>query len=164
MIRLISSALAFILSVLLAVAAGATTLYKHVDKDGRVTYTDRPQAEPSGKVITVPIEQNKLAPPPPKSLATPPREESEYEKIIRRKPAANDDSEIVTAKRRLDEAKRALEQARESASPDDWIYTGNRPGFGLRRHARPEYLERLERLEADVRAAEEKLAEAERRR
>lgn len=136
----------------------AGTLYKLIDKDGRVTCSDQPPQDFAGRIVPVQVGP---APEPGQRALSPPAE-TEYEKIIQRKPPARDDSEVVAAKRRLEEARQALEQARESASPDDWIYTGNR-GPGPRRYARPEYLERLARLEADVRAAEEKLAEAERK-
>src|SRR5688572_14358521 len=128
--RFVTPGLTVVYCALLATAE-ATTLYKYVDKDGRVTYSDRPPAESSGKTTAIPVDN--FPPQAPKKLAASPREETEYEKIIRRKPPVKDESEVVVAKRRLEEAKLALEQARESASPEDWIYTGHRPGFGLRR-------------------------------
>jgi len=146
-------------------SAAATTLYKHVDKDGRVTYTDQPRAGSSGKVLTIPIDQNRLAPPAPTQLAPAPREETEYEKIIRRKPAVPDEAEVKAAQKRLANAKDALQQEQESNRPEDWIRRpkGGGPGTGTLRFPRPEYAERLAAREADVKAAEEQLAEAERK-
>jgi hypothetical protein len=135
------------------------TIYKIIGKDGKVTYSSEP---PPGdaKATKVDIAPGNTAVAPKAG----PREETEYEKVIRRKPApSGNDGAVRQARDRLEAARKALENARESVDPEDWTYT-NRPGVGPRRFPRPDYTARLERLEADVKSAEEAVAEAERGR
>jgi hypothetical protein len=140
----------------------AQPVYKVVGKDGKVTYTNEMPPNVDGvKVnqVSIPAGGNAVA--AVKSSKDPP---NEHETVIRRRvpKPTKAESEVEAATRRLEEAKRALEAARQSASPDEWIYM-NRPGIGRRRAPRPEYEERLKRMESDVSVAQEQLAEAERR-
>jgi hypothetical protein len=147
----------------LAAGAAASSLYKHVDKDGRVTYTDRPPSGIEGKVVTIPVDQ--FPPPAPRKLATSPREETEYEKIIRRKAPEPDTSELKAAQKRLADAKAALEDEQNSTRPEDWIYRQNNTGRGgpTLRYPTPEYAERLAARESDVKKAQEDLETVERK-
>jgi hypothetical protein len=147
----------------LATSAAASSLYKHVDKDGRVTYTDRAPATSEGKVVAIPVDQ--FPPPAPKRLAPAPRAESEYEKIIRRKAPEPDTSELKAAQKRLADAKAALEEEQNSNRPEDWIYRQNNTGRGgpTLRYPKPEYAERLAARESDVKKAQEDLDTVERK-
>ena len=149
----------FALAALLALAfeAGAVVLYKSIDANGRVTYSDQPPAGNGARVV-VPIDVDY---PPVAAPWRPPVAMSggeEVEQIIRRRPASSDDSRVRAAQARLDHARAALESAQNNSAPEDWIYLGNR-----HRAPRPDYLARLESLQADVNAAEQQLADEERR-
>ena len=144
------------LTVLLACAASdasAAVFYKHVDSQGKVTYTDYPPGTTSGRVETLQIDTSAL---PTVRLAEP-RAETENERIIRRRPVDNT-GPVLAARERLDAARAALQAAQDNSVAEDWIYFGGRG-----RAPRPEYLARLEGLEAQVKAAEAALADEERR-
>ena len=142
----------------LALDAGAVVLYKHVDAQGRVTYLDRPVAPSAGgrvEALEIDTTANPARAAPPAATA---RGETENERIIRRRPPEPDQRPLDEARQQLDTARAALEAAQASSTPEDWIYFGN-----SRRAPRPEYLARLESLEAQVKAAEANVAEHERR-
>ena len=156
------------LSALLAVVAfdaAAVTLYKSTDKDGLVTYSDQQPTSVGGRTVPLDIDTTANATPLPGAKS--PQAESENERIIRRRPPAKDDSAVVLARQRLDAARAALEIAKDNSSPEDWIYFNppTYPGMiphPARRGPSPDYLARLESLEAKVKAAEITLADAER--
>jgi hypothetical protein len=62
----------------------------------------------------------------------------------------------------VDAARSALADAQEGSSAEDWIYFGPNNPVGMRRAPRPEYAQRLQRLEGDVVAAENELRDLER--
>lgn len=152
------------IAALLALAfdAGAVVLYKSIDATGRVTYSDQPPSA-NGARSVVPIDVDPYPPAaapykPPVALSR----GEDLDQIIRRRPAAANDARVRAAQARLDAARAALEAAQASSTPEDWVYFGIRPG-GPNRMPRPEYLARLESLDADVKAAEGQLADEERR-
>jgi hypothetical protein len=160
---LLKTSLALLLFVAATEAWGGT-LYKLTDPDGRVTYTDAvPRGFPGAvKRIDIDTGDNVVtlhdgARADARVLPVP-----DYAEIIRRRPPAPDEARIDAARDRLEAARRALADAQESASPDDWIYFGPGNPLGMRRAPRPEYQERLERLEREVLIAEERLSQAER--
>ena len=51
------------------------------------------------------------------------------------------------ARARLDAARAALEDAQNNSTAQDWVYLGSGNPVGMRRMPRPEYAERLQRLE-----------------
>ena len=85
-IMLVAIALAF------APFAGAQTLYKHVDKDGKVTYTDQPNATAEGKPVNIPKsalgEQG-----PAKSFVAQDKELDKKRKVEKEKQAKAGDAE-----------------------------------------------------------------------
>ncbi len=147
----------------LALEAGAATLYKLIDRDGHVSYSDQPPMGFAGTVVPLDIDprMNAASSQPPPIVSQAQRGESENERIIRRRPPPVDEGPVRLAQQRLDAAKLALANAQESSTPDDWIYHGY--FNGTRRSPRPEYSERLEALDAAVKQAEASLAEAERK-
>ena len=119
--------------------------------------------------MTIPIDQNTFPPPAPRLGESSRPVESEYEKIIRRKApdATAKEDAVRSARKRLEDARAALQSAQDSSSPEDWIYRPKGPYMrGVSptvRFPRPEYAERLAALEADVKAAEANLEEVERK-
>jgi multidrug efflux pump subunit AcrA (membrane-fusion protein) len=81
------------------------------------------------------------------------------EELIRRRPAAPNDTAVRSAQARLEQARAALAAAQASSAPDDWIYFG----AGRGRAPRPEYEARLDSLDSEVKAAEQQLADEERK-
>ena len=137
-----------------AAIASAQTLYKLVDKNGKVTYSEAAPkpGEFDGQVIRIEVNPNA-------NTATLPRFEPKASE-----PATNPGGRAVPttagAREKLEAARKALAEARDNPSPDDVTRMGTKGGF-----ARPvesdSYKAKLEKLEADVKAAEEELKRAE---
>ena len=132
-------------------AAQAQTLYKLIDKNGKVTYSETAPkpGEFDGTVtpINVDPKANTMVKPtmPPRNLG--------YEAEQSARASAN----LKQAEDKLDAAKKALASAQNSQSEEDVRYVGNKSG-GTRPVMSDEYKAKLDKLEADVKAAEEELS------
>jgi hypothetical protein len=92
------------------VDASAATLYKLVDSNGHVSYTDVSPSDGGGKVTRLEIDSsaNVVAP------VTPPQEsqaEMENERIIRRRPDTSTEDRIQATRARIEAASSALDAA-----------------------------------------------------
>jgi hypothetical protein len=142
----------------------AQTLYKLVDKNGKVTYAEKVPPNYDGKVTRMDIDPNANTATLPKAPA--PKGEGEArgnaeslrEGLDKR---AKAEERVLSARERLEEANKALEEARKNPGEGDLQWIGN-VGGGARAINTPQYTERLERLEAAVRAAEQDLKRTER--
>lgn len=156
-----------IASLVLALAivtadASASVLYKLVDPLGRVTYTNVVPQAFDGTVTRIDVDTSTTAISPeriPEVLSQAP---VEYDLLVRRRAEATGEERLRLAHQRVDAAHAALEDARNNSLADDWIYLGSNNPLGMRRMPRPEYRERLQRLEADVIAAEDALSAVQR--
>ena len=136
-----------------AALASAQTLYKLVDKNGKVTYSEQAPkpGEFDGQVIRIDVNPNA-------NTATLPRYEPKPSQ-----PATNPGARMpdaASARARLDAAQKALANARDNPSPDEVARVGTKSGF-TRPVESEAYKAKLARLEADVKAAEEELKRAE---
>jgi hypothetical protein len=148
------------LPVLLAAAcslaaslAFAQTLYKLVDKNGKVTYSETAPKPGDFDGTVTRIEVN-----PNANTATLPKYEGRA-----KDPATNPGGRAPSrdaAQQKLDAARKALENARENPSADEVTRVGTKSGF-TRPVESEEYKAKLAKLEADVKAAEEELKRAE---
>lgn len=155
-----------LLAGLVASLAGAqtTTLYKHVDKDGKVTYTDKPPAKDasaakevgSTKALNMDKERNVIKA-PPKSSDAPDKRGAENKA---RTAESAKEKEYEDA-RKAYEAARAAQDAGKDPKDDEWRTIGASKGAPARVPTEA-YAERLKRLEAAVAAAEKRLRDAER--
>lgn len=158
--------LALLVLALACAGADAQSLYKLVDRNGKVTYSDSVPKDFDGRVIPLRID-----PGPDPSAQSPGatgegggRGETPSGAIIRRKPA-NDDAPIEAARRRAQAARKAFEDARDNSTPADWVYVNpDRNPQGIRRFPRPEYEARLADLERKALLAEQELDKLERER
>jgi Domain of unknown function (DUF4124) len=150
---------------LAASGASATTFYKLIDSNGKVTYSEKPPKDFDGKVIRLDIDPNAntatLAKPPPAKGESGPRGETANERIIRSRPGQDSDARIAEAKERLDAARKALADAAANAGDEDYQFVGNM-GKGTRRVPTPEFAAKLDSMEKAVKDAEGALAAAER--
>ena len=147
------------LSALALFAAGdalAQTLYKLIDKNGKVTYVEKVPPNYDGKVVPVTIDPNA-------NTATLPK----YQPGSR--PADSSSSSggaptrserVAKAKESLEAAKKALEYAQNNPGEDEVARLGTKGG-GSRPVFSDEYKGKIQKLEAAVKAAEKELAEAE---
>ena len=137
-------------AMLSACALGATaqTLYKLIDKNGKVTYAEKPPKDFDGKVIRIDVDPNAntaTLPKPTGPLVDPARGAS--------------DAGVKAAQEKLEAAKKAYQQALDNPGDGDVSYIGNKGG-GTRAVPTEEYSKRLATLEKAVKDAEEELKRA----
>jgi hypothetical protein len=136
--------------LLAAGAAGAQTLYKLVDKNGKVTYAEKAPDGFDGQVIPMTIDPNANTATLPKPQAAPaaPGKATFAEPVgvVRKTPAQ-------AARENVDKARKALQEARDNPGPNDIGRVGT-VGGGARPVPTDEYRARLEALEQAVRKAE----------
>jgi hypothetical protein len=135
------------LAIAVPAAALAETLYKLIDKNGKVTYAQEKPKYFDGEVVEVRIDPNankatlpKYTPPPPAPNA---------------KAAAGKDP-LAQARARVDAARKAYENARDNPAEGEVQRIG-KVGGGTRPVPSPEYEQRLARLEAELKEAEQDL-------
>ena len=137
-------------AMLSACALGATaqTLYKLIDKNGKVTYAEKPPKDFDGKVIRIDVDPNAntaTLPKPTGPLVDPARGASE--------------AGVKAAQEKLEAAKKAYQQALDHPGDGDVAYIGNKGG-GTRAVPTEEYAKRLATLEKAVKDAEEEVKRA----
>ena len=147
-------------------AANAQVLYKLVDRNGKVTYTDSVPKDFAGRVIPLQVDSgsNSRDPSPATGQEGGGRGEMRGQGNPRGSPA-KDDAPIEEARRKAQAARKAFEDARDNSTPDDWVYVNpDRNPVGLRRFRKPEYEARLAALERQAILAEQELDKLERER
>lgn len=148
--------------------AQTTTVYKHVDKDGKVTYSEKPPAkddaksdaksESSTRKIGVDKERNVIKPLATKAeLDANKTETAKPEKRIERN--AQLQAELDAANLRLEKAKAALEAGKDPKD-DEWRTVGVSQGRPARVPTES-YHERVKALEQAVKDAEAAVRQAE---
>ena len=147
------------LVLLLAPEAFAQTMYKLVDKDGKVTYSNEPPKNFQGTVTKIEVDPkaNRMVAPKGRDGQTIGEELQEKRESAR----ASEQSKVAAARAKLESARKAYEQARDNPGEADvrrvgTVSGGSRPVFS------DEYQAKLDQLEAAVRQAEEELRRAER--
>lgn len=154
---------ALALALPIALPASAQTLYKLIDKNGKVTYAEKPPKDFDGKVIRMDIDPNANTAVLPKpgategTISTP--EAQQLRKSLQE--SKRTEQRIEKARQNLDAAKRALQSLIDNPSEFDVTRVGN-VGGGTRPVYSEAYQERMARAEAAVKAAEEELERAER--
>ncbi len=162
----------FVRSMALALAAGwfcasagAETIYKLIDKNGKVTYSESKPKTFDGQVIAVDIDTNRNT-----ATLEKPQSKAAGEGTVNRQrgesqsPAKMDaEARIAQARERLERAQKALQDAKDNPQEGDLLMVG-KVGGGVRTIPSEAYQERLTRLETEVRLAQEELDRAERGR
>ena len=152
--RAVIASLALALAIIAADYAGAAVLYRLVDPLGRITYTDLVPQAFDGTVTRIDVDTRTTAISPeriPEVLAAAP---VEYDLLVRRRAEAAGEQRLRLAQQRVDVARAALENERNSSMEGDWFYFPPNPETGATRAPRPEYLARLQGREAELQAAE----------
>ena len=132
-----------------ATGAAAQTLYKLVDKNGKVTYT---QEEPKGFDGTV----SRIEVDPKANTATLPKFTPPAKAAPAAQKGADKPQPAATPQERLERARRDLANAIANPGPDDVTRVGNVAG-GTRPVPTDAYLKRLGTLEQAVKDAEEEV-------
>ena len=131
--------------------AVAQTLYKLIDKNGKVTYSEKAPKDFDGKVVPMNIDPNANRATLPRPSRTDTRGAS---------PAAGGASAVQAAREKLDTAKKALQDAIDNPGEGDIQRVGTTKGF-TRPVPTEEYKKKLATLEENVKKAEEELRVAE---
>jgi len=154
----IASIVATSLIALCSAGAGAQTLYKLIDKNGKVTYSEEAPKNFDGKVIRLDIDPNA-------NRATLPKFDKGAEPARPRRPGAAETAQQAAAdvdalRKRVAERKAALDTAQNNPGEDDVQWVGN-AGGGTRRVPTPDYQRRIAALEQSLKEAEHELEQAE---
>lgn len=134
-----------------AMDAAAQTLYKLIDRNGKVTYAEKPPKDFDGKVIRLDIDPNA-------NTATLPKPTAQPEAAARR---AEDAGKLAALRERAESARKAYENALNNPGEGDLTFIGNKSG-GTRPIPSENYAKRLADLEKAAKDAEEDLKRAER--
>lgn len=138
-------------------AVSAQTIYKQVDKDGKVTYTDKaPSKEQAAQKVDIDTERNVAKP-----LGSKPVQAKELaDKQLKRRADTDAalEKKIEQARAKLDLAKDELAKGKEPQE-EDWMTVGAQSGTPFR-HLNEAYFDRVKQLEAAVKQAEEELDNA----
>ena len=139
-----------------AAAASAETLYKLIDRNGKVTYSESKPKTFDGEVIRIDIDPNantatleKPKPPAPGQRAGGPTPAQQAE-----------EARLGEARQRAYRARIALQEAKDNPKEGDMMMVG-KLGGGVRTIPSEAYQQRLDRLEAVARSAQEELQRAE---
>jgi hypothetical protein len=148
--------------VALAASAAAQTLYKLIDKNGKVTYSESRPKTFDGQVIRIDIDPNANTATLPKPADAKARDGVRGERPRSDGGAAKSEAEarIAQARERLESARRAYQEAQEKPGEGELQFLGNKGG-GVRVVPSEAYQKRLDALEADVKRAEEELRRVE---
>ena len=142
-------------------AASAQTLYKLIDKNGKVTYSESKPKTFDGEVIRIDIDPNANTATLPKlkgNAGDPGRVNRERNDGA--SGVAEAEARSAYARNRLENAKKALQDARDNPSPGEVEILGNKGG-GVRFIETEAYQKRIEGLEGAVKRAEEELRRVE---
>jgi hypothetical protein len=144
----------WILAAFAAAVANAQTLYKLIDKNGKVTYSQSAPkpGEFDGQVIRIDVNPNQNTAILPKLG---PSNSGQEPAGSAAQPAGQ-----RTAREKVEAARKALAQAQENPGEGDVSWIGNKGG-GTRQVQSDEYKAKLAKLEDDVKQAEEELKRAE---
>lgn len=150
---------ALVVATLAALVSGAAaaqaTLYKLIDKNGKVTYVDTPPKNFDGQVIPVEIDTKRNS-----ATITTPGTASGVKAIDEKQAAdARASERVKAAEAKLEAAKKALADARENPGEGEVNRVGTVGGF-TRPVPTPDYEKRLANLEEAVRVAEAELRQA----
>jgi Domain of unknown function (DUF4124) len=148
--------LALLLAATLPLFVHAQALFKYTDKDGKVTYSDR-QPKPGEKAVQVNVDPNANI--MTSTQATRNGVPQTWRDIKERSASREGQrtvlqAEVDAAQANLDKARKALEAGRDPKDDERRIIVRKGGNAVLTNEA---YAERIAKLEADVKKAEEKL-------
>jgi hypothetical protein len=143
---------AVVVAVLASLAYGpaqAQTLYKLIDRNGKVTYSQEAPKDFDGKVIRIDVNPNA-------NTATLPK----FQAPAAKPHAAASATDMRTLRERVARRKAVLEEAQNNPAEEDVQWVGN-AGGGTRRVPTESYRRRLAELERSLKEAEDELHAAE---
>jgi hypothetical protein len=155
---------AVIFAAAFAVSASAATLYKLIDKKGKVTYSEEKPKNFDGQVIPMEIDPNANTATLPKPAPAAKGVEEGARRGPRDDPRATQrasvEERIRVAREKVENARKALDEAKASPGEEDVTFIG-KVGGGARPVPTEQYLQKIAQLEKTLRDAEEELRVAE---
>jgi hypothetical protein len=157
------------IALILAAAAGlaaaqcacAAPLYKLIDKNGKVTYSEEKPKQFDGQVIELNIDTNANTATLPKANFSKPAPGTELGGPAKAPPRKGGKVDPVqAAQERLDKAKAALQDAKDHPAEGDMLMVG-KVGGGVRTIPSDDYQKKIQQLEQNVKDAEDNLTLAE---
>jgi hypothetical protein len=144
-----------------AFSASAQVVYKLIDKNGKVTYSETAPKDFPGKVIKLEFDPNAntatLAKP-----AAPTGETAGSRSESKRRSAQQEAiARLNAAQEKLEAAKKALQEARDNPAEGDILMVG-KVGGGVRHIPSEAYQQKLDKLAQELKDAEDELRRAER--
>lgn len=130
----------------------AQTVYKLIDRNGKVTYSESAPKDFDGQVIRVDIDPNAN-----KATLGAPRPSATQPHTAEQAAAPDHARQVADARERRDAARKALAEAREHPGADDVRFLG-KVGGGARPVPTDAYQQRLDALERAAKEAEDELA------
>ena len=164
MMTTIASRVLFALAAV-ALPAAAQTVYKLVDRNGKVTYSEEAPKHFDGQVIRIDIDPNANR----ATLGLPPAAGKEGAETAKHPPppakphAPTAGERLEQARQKLEERRAELADAREHPREDEVQWMGNKGG-GTRPVPTEAYQQRIANLERQVKEAENEVRELENRR
>ena len=134
-----------------AFTASAQTLYKLIDKNGKVTYSNEEPKDFDGKVIRIEVD-------PKANTATLPK----FQPAAPSSRASGSSVDVRALQEKVAERRAALEKAKNNPGDDDVQWVGNANG-GTRAVPTEAYQHRLAELEHSLKEAEDELHAAQKK-
>jgi hypothetical protein len=144
-----------------ALSASAQVLYKLIDKNGKVTYSESAPKDFQGKVIKLEFDPNANTATLAKPAASTGETAGSRGESRRRSAQQEAIARLNAAQEKLDAAKKALQEARDNPAEGDILMVG-KVGGGVRHIPSEAYQQKLDKLEQEVKDAEDELRRAER--
>ena len=136
-----------------AAPAGAQTLYKLIDKNGKVTYSQTPPKDFDGKVVPLDID-------PTRNTATMPKYEPGAATKGGIRPPGAPGNGASAARDKVEQLRKELQDARDNPREEDYDHIAN-AGGGARPVLNATYHRRIAKLEEDLAKAEAQLRRTE---
>jgi hypothetical protein len=150
-------ALTFAFALALAsLPAAAQTVYKLIDRNGKVTYSEEPPKNFDGKVIRIDIDPNANRASLGTGPKTDPGQSHEEAKGKAKAEGPSREERLEQAKRKLDAARKALDDAKQNPGDGDIQWLG-KVGGGARPVPSEAYQQRLAQLERAVKEAQDEV-------
>jgi hypothetical protein len=150
-----------VLAAAFCVSAQAQVVYKLVDKNGKVTYSETAPKDFAGKVIKLEFDPNANTATLAKPAASTGETAGSRGESKRRSAQQEAIARLNAAQERLEAAKKALQEARDNPAEGDILMVG-KVGGGVRHINSEPYQQKLDKLAQDLKDAEDELRRAER--
>ncbi|HVS27153.1 MAG TPA: DUF4124 domain-containing protein [Burkholderiales bacterium] len=143
--------------LMLAAAHAGAEIYKHVDEDGRITYSNIP-SKGAQKLNLEPFNTDPSSKPKNQTPDNFPKVDAETQKGRDYKRRQVLEDELAQEMKALDEAKKALADGEGVSLGDEAFTVTGKDGKKIIRHNYQRYLDRVQKLKDDIASHEKNVA------